>query len=256
MRQSLARLAARKGWAGIFLALIGGWEVFARSEIVEPSVYLPPFTEVANFLVAEGGILEILPHIFRTLARALLGFLIALLISVPAGLAMGFHRFLFKLINPLVEFLRPMPPIAIVPVAILFLGIFDKMKVAVVTFACVWPILVNTCSGVRNIEQEILDAASLLSLPYLKLMRSVVLMASLPFIVSGAKIALSISVIVSVAAEMIVGNKGIGFYILDAERSFRFVEMYAGLLVLAAFGLALNVLFSSSIEKLMPWEQS
>lgn len=229
------------------LVSIGLWEVISRRGYIEPSVYLPAPSEIALALDAE------LPSLCRevavTVSRALGGLLFATLVGVPIGLLMGSTRLVWTVLNPLAELLRPLPPIAMIPVAILFFGIFTKMKLVVIFFGCLWPILVNSASGVRHIEPVLRDSARMMNLPAASYAIHVTLMGSLPFVVAGVRISLAIALIVAVAAEMIVGNDGIGFVIIDAERSFQFGRMYTGLLLLMIIGFLLNWGFSYFVSR-------
>ena len=135
------------------------------------------------------------------------------------GIVLGYFRFVHSLLEMLIEFLRPMPSVAIIPVAILALGIGDSMIVAVTVYASVWPILINTLDGVRHIEKILLDTGRTFSLGRRQILWQIILPAASPYIVTGLRIGLSIALILVTTAEMIAGSKGLGFFILDEERS-------------------------------------
>jgi len=151
--------------------------------------------------------------------------------------------------------LRPLPSAAIIPVAILFLGIFDSMKVAVITFGALWPILLNTVDGVRNIDPVLLDTARTLSLTRGQALMKIVVPGASPGVFTGMRISLAIALILSITVEMIAGNNGLGFYILDWERSFHFREMYAGILALGGVGYMLNHAFLLVDRRIMRWHK-
>ena len=133
-----------------------------------------------------------------------------------------------------------MPSVAIIPVAVLMLGIGDSMIVAVTVYASVWPILVNTIDGVRHIESVLIQTGRTFGLQRRQLLRQVILPAASPYIVTGLRIGLSIALILVTTAEMIIGSKGLGFFILDEERAMNSSNMYAGIMVVALLGYALN----------------
>jgi ABC-type proline/glycine betaine transport system permease subunit len=146
-----------------------------------------------------------------------------------------------------------LPSPAIIPMLILLLGIGDQMKIFIITWACFWPVLVNTIDGVRGVDRVLVDTARSFGSTRWELLRKTILPAASPGIVTGMRISLAISLILTVIAEMVAGRNGIGFYILDSERSFRVAEMYAGTFSLAAVGYLLNRAFVAADQKTMAW---
>ena len=216
------------------------WQLLSYSGFVKPDIYLPPFSTVLAITVKSIWSDNLLFHIAITLYRAISGLIIALCLAIPFGILMGYYRKVHDAGKIMIELLRPLPPIALIPVGILFLGLYDQMKISVIAFGCFWPILVNTIAGVQQISVDMLDVAKVFRLSRKKILYEVVFRSALPYILAGIRVALSIALIVSVAADMLVGSDGIGFFIVDAERSFKFGDMYAGLLALAVVGYFLN----------------
>jgi NitT/TauT family transport system permease protein len=140
---------------------------------------------------------QVTAHLLTTLHRFLEGYLFAAAIAVSAGVALGYFRFAHSLLEMLIEFLRPMPSVAIIPVAILLLGIGDSMIVAVTVYASMWPILVNTIDGVRRIERTLIDTGRTFGLARRRMLWQVVLPAASPYILTGLRISLSIALILS-----------------------------------------------------------
>lgn len=161
--------------------------------------------------------------------------------------------FCYRLFEPITEFIRPIPSSAYIPVAILFLGIDDEMKVFVIFLACVFPILLNTYSGVRAVDPTLIDTGRTLGVTWPRAMCSIVLPASLPSILTGMRVSLGISLIVVVVAEMIAGDSGIGYYILDMQRTFRVPEMFAGIFTLGLIGYLFNFVFMKVEGYLLRW---
>jgi ABC-type nitrate/sulfonate/bicarbonate transport system permease component len=147
-----------------------------------------------------------------------------------------------------------MPSVAIIPVAILLLGIGDSMIVAVTVYASMWPILVNTIDGVRRIERTLIDTGRTFGLGRRPMLWQIVLPAASPYIVTGLRISLSIALILVTTAEMIAG-RGLGFFILDEERSLHSSNMYAGIILVAVLGYALNRLFVALEKQAMRWHR-
>jgi ABC-type nitrate/sulfonate/bicarbonate transport system permease component len=146
-----------------------------------------------------------------------------------------------------------MPSVAIIPVAILMLGIGDSMIVAVTVYASVWPILINSIDGVRSIENVLINTGRTFGLSRRQILWQIILPAASPYVVTGLRIGLSIALILVTTAEMIAGSKGLGFFILDEERSMNSGVMYGGILIVAALGYSLNRLFLLAEGKTMKW---
>jgi ABC-type nitrate/sulfonate/bicarbonate transport system permease component len=145
--------------------------------------------------------------------------------------------------------------VAIIPVAILALGIGDSMIVAVTVYATVWPILINTLDGVRRIEKILLDTGRTFSLVRRQILWQIILPAASPYIVTGLRLGVSIALILVTTAEMIAGSKGLGFFNLDEERSMNSAAMYGGILLVAALGYTLNRLFLVVEARTMRWHR-
>jgi ABC-type nitrate/sulfonate/bicarbonate transport system permease component len=166
---------------------------------------------------------------------------------------LGYFRLLHSFLATLIELLRPMPSVAIIPVAILLLGIGDAMIVSVTIYASVWPILINTIDGVRSIDAVLIDTGRTFGLSGWRILRQIILPGASPYIVTGLRIGLSIALILVTTAEMITGSKGLGFFILDEERAMNSANMYAGIVVVALLGYALNRLFLLLESHAMKW---
>lgn len=243
-----------KRWPGfaLVLAILVAWESASRLELVDP-VSLPPVTKVfhAWYDAIIGG--DIPKQLLPSLERIFAGFALAVAVAVPVGLVMGSSRFAHRLLEPVTEFIRPIPSSAYIPVAILFFGIGDQMKIFVIFLACIFPVLLNTHGGVRSVDPVLVDTGRTFGVPRLKALRQIVLPASLPSILTGMRISLGIALIVAVVAEMISGNSGIGYYILDMQRIFRVPEMFAGILTLGVIGYLLNFFFLQIERYVLRW---
>jgi ABC-type nitrate/sulfonate/bicarbonate transport system permease component len=218
-------------------------------------LYIPPPSQIfvaLSQLISSG---EVFGHLLITLRRFMEGYFLAAGIAVTLGVILGYFRFAHSLMEIVIEFLRPMPSVAIIPVAVLLLGIGDSMIVAVTVYASVWPILINTIDGVRHIEQILVDTGRTFGLTPGRILRRVILPAALPYIVTGLRVSLSIALILVTTAEMIVGSKGLGFFILDEERSLRSSSMYAGIMLVAVLGYALNRLFLMVEKRALKWRR-
>jgi NitT/TauT family transport system permease protein len=149
-----------------------------------------------------------------------------------------------------------MPPVALIPVLILLVGIGDEMKVIVVAFASLFPILLNTVDGVRGVHPTLLDVARTFHFSELATLRRVILPAALPQIVAGLRISLAIALIVALVSEMIGATAGMGYFVLQAQRGLRIRDMYAAIVMLALLGYALNWLFLLFEARLLAWHRA
>jgi ABC-type nitrate/sulfonate/bicarbonate transport system permease component len=168
---------------------------------------------------------------------------------------MGRSQKIYYLLEPLTEMLRPIPSAAIIPIAILFLGIDDSMKIFVVAYACLWPVLINSIDGVRSIDPVLIETGKTFDLSKWRFLCSIVIPAASPHFITGMRISLAIALILSITVEMIAGNNGIGFHILDSERSFRFNEMYAGIFLIGIIGYSVNLVFVKLSDRVMRWHK-
>jgi ABC-type nitrate/sulfonate/bicarbonate transport system permease component len=239
------------GWM-VFAGLLVAWECGARSS-PKLQFYLPPLSQILVALVRLTVSGQIAGHLTSTISRFFQGYVIAALFAVSLGVILGYFRFAYSVLETVIEFLRPMPSVAIIPVAVLTLGIGDAMIVAVTVYASVWPILVNTIDGVRHIEPMLIHTARTFGLRRGAILWRIILPGAAPYIVTGLRISLSIALILVTTAEMIAGSRGLGFFILDEERSFNTGNMYAAVIVVAALGYGLNRLFVALEAKALRW---
>jgi NitT/TauT family transport system permease protein len=220
--------------------LIAVWHfvVVASGSDLFPKPY-----EVVNGIVelAQRGLL--LKYIVASLFRVTCGFTLAVLVGVPLGLLLGWFRPAFLAINPLIQVLRPISPIAWIPVAILWFGIEDTAPIFLIFLASVFPITVSSMAAVQNMHQVYLRAAQNFGLRGLPLFGRVILPAALPQIITGVRIALGVAWLVVVAAEMIAVNSGLGYLIIDARNAGkRYDLVVAGMVLIGLIGLVLDLL--------------
>jgi NitT/TauT family transport system permease protein len=157
-------------------------------------------------------------------------------------------------VNPLLETLRNTAALALLPVFILLLGIGESSKIAVISYACSWPVLLNTISGVKNVDPLLIKSAQSLCLSPARLFRKVILPASLPSIFVGARLAGTSSILVLVAAEMIGAKAGLGYLIIYSQYSFVVPKMYAGIITVSAIGFMMNQTLVQLEKKFTAWK--
>lgn len=228
------------------------WELASRLGWTNP-ILLPSPSQIVTALLAlmaSGAIAAPLAH---TAGLFLVGYALAVLIGAGTGIAMATSRTLYGLLEPLVEIARPIPKPALVPVLFLFLGIGKATMLTLVVLAAVFPVLISTFQGVRGLDPVLLETARTFQISRARTIVAIILPASLPMILAGMRVALGLALVIVILAEMLAGEDGIGFRILDLERSFQIREMFAWIVVLVAMGGALTKLFDIAERRLVPW---
>jgi ABC-type nitrate/sulfonate/bicarbonate transport system permease component len=230
------------------------WEVSARFGLTSSKLF-PPISQDLSVLISLLASGVLLAEIAHSLLRIALGLGLALLVMIPMGVAIGISRACQETFGPLIEFLRPLPPTAVIPVAMLFLGIDDSMKIAVIGFACAFPILINTIDGIRNVHPLFVFTARNFRLSAFETVWRVLIPAAAPQMMVGIRISVPLSLIVVIVAEMVGSADGIGHFILVQQRSFNIREMYAGIIVVAIIGYLLNRLYLVVDHWLLEWQR-
>jgi ABC-type nitrate/sulfonate/bicarbonate transport system permease component len=237
----------------IFILLVFTvWELVARTELVNPLV-VPPLSRIFGIFFELLWSGQIPLQIIVSMKRALVGYFLAAAVFIPLGIFMGLFRPVDRLLEVIVETLRPLPPPAVIPVALLFFGLEDAMKIFVIFFSCAWPILLNTIDGVRNLDWVLLNTARTFGLSRRQICWRVILPACSPQIVTGLRVSLPIMLILVVISEMVGSTDGIGYFILDSQRRFKVAQMYAGMFSLAILGYTLNRIFDLLHRRLLGW---
>nr|WP_277606523.1 ABC transporter permease [Acinetobacter higginsii] len=234
----------------LFLAI---WEIVPRIGLVD-SAFLPAFSTV---LLSGWGLIQngqLLTHLQASLIRSLSGFIFAIIVAIPLGLAIGWYTRFSEFLSPLLEVFRNTAALALLPVFILFLGIGESSKIALVTYACTWPILLNTISGVRNVDPLLIKSARTMGLSSIQLFRKVILPAAIPTIFVGVRLAGSFSVLMLIAAEMVGAKAGLGYLINYAQYNFQIPEMFFGIISITTIGLLFNYSLLAIEKRLTAWK--
>ncbi|MCG5465607.1 ABC transporter permease [Micromonospora sp. MED01] len=234
------------------VALAAIWEGAPRLGLVD-RVFLPPLSEV---LVAWWGLLrsgQLAEHVGASLTRSLAGLGLAVLTAIPLGLLIGWYRPLAELLSPLLEVFRNTAALALLPVFVLILGLGETSKIALVLYACSWPILLNTIAGVKGVDPLLIRSARSMGLNHLRLFQKVILPAAVPTIFTGVRLAGAYSILVLVAAEMVGAKAGLGYLINYAQYNFAIADMYSGIITISAIGLVVNQLLIALERRFSTW---
>jgi len=218
-------------------------------------ILLPAPDEVlrAGIKMAASG--ELLKHITASLSRVVWGFGIAAALGIVVGTALGRSRLLEHLVEPMLEMLRPIPPLAFLPMMVLWFGIGEASKVAFITYAAFFPIFTTTIEGIKYVDPVLIRAASSLGASERQIFWHVVLPAATPNIITGMRLAFGLSFFVIVAAEFIAADSGLGFLINDARTFFLVSNMLLGAAVIGIIGVLANVLLRKLEGRLLRWRK-
>ena len=251
VRRALTRTATVLGLPVVLVAL--WWVTSEGSE----NFYFPPLRSIlATFPETwlEGGsdsrlVSDVLPSIARLAA----GYLTAVVLGIGAGLLIGRWRSLRAVVEPVLEVFRAIPPPVMVPLLVSLAGIDDTMKILVIVFGCVWPILLNTVEGVRAVDPVMIDACRAYGVRGLARVRRLVLPSASPQIMAGLRQALSIGIILMVISEMFAASNGIGFTVVQFQRTFALPQMWTGIIVLGLLGVGLSLVFRTVEKRVLGW---
>ena len=218
------------------IALLLLWQVLGDPR----SPYFPPPSTWAAALIGRASAGDLVPAVLVTFQSAAGALVLATALGVGIGGLIGASPALDRCLGPTLEFLRTLPPPTIVPVAALLIGVDEKMKLFVIVFAALWPVLLNTTSGVRSLHPTLLEAARSLQLGVIAQVTKIFLPALLPSILTGVRVAAPLAIIVSLLAEMLTLMPGLGALLLMAQRNFNAAEVFGLLSVVGAFGFIIN----------------
>ncbi|TPK13480.1 ABC transporter permease subunit [Mesorhizobium sp. B2-5-7] len=249
-------VSARMVSAATILAVLALWTLSARLQLVSP-VFLPSPLAVWNkfiVVISDGFVDATLPqHVVASLARVFAALAAAILVGVPVGLAIGISTVGRGIFDPLLEFLRPIPPLAYLPLVIIWFGIGEPSKILVIAIAMLAPVALSSASGVRGVSRERVNAARSLGATRRQVVRHVILPSALPSILTGLRIALGAGWSTLVAAELVAATRGLGFMIQSAAQFLVTDVVIMGILVIAAIAFVLEFTIRRIERVLVPW---
>lgn len=270
-------MAWRPNWRAIAegaiipLVLLLLWQAASASGFVDPRKIPSPIAVATRWITyiapekafdpAEGSWFmwlwsgEFLRDAAGSLWRVLMGFIIGGGLALPLGLLMGTSKLANRLLNPLFQLLRPIPPIAYIPLAMLWFGLGNPPAIFLITLGAFFPVLINTVAGVKSVDSIYMRAARNLGASELTIFRRVILPAAAPHILSGMRIAIGTAFIVVIVAEMIAVNNGLGYRILEAREFFWTDKVIAGMLSIGFIGLAIDGAVEALNARLLRWHR-
>jgi NitT/TauT family transport system permease protein len=236
---------------GFFVFL---WWFANSTGLLNPKFLSPPQTVLTTLFA---GVLpdgDIWPEIWPSLGRGLEGFAIALALGIVGGILVGSFTLLEKILAPILLFFRNLSILALFPVFLLFFGIGEESKIAIVAWASFWPVFISTTSAVKGVERILINAARTLGAERSYIFAHVVLPAAFPNIFPGIRLAASYAFTALVAAEYLGATEGLGIYIRASQERFEIPSMYAGILVLGLIGVAINLILTGVEQRVTGWQ--
>ena len=236
----------------VFLVIMALWWLASHQEWVS-KVFLP--TPEATWASLKEGLLDgaLIDNSLNTINRMLLGWLLASLIGVALGAIIGISNTLRPWLQPTLEFIRPLPASAIMPLAIAIFGLSDTMILFVVAFGSMWPVLLATIHGFASVEPRLKEVATALQLSRMQFILKIGLPSALPDILSGMRLSMTVALIIAIVGEMLSSQAGLGQAVLLAARSFRSSQLFAGVILLGLIGLVANLLLARVEKHFLRW---
>ena len=253
------------------MVLLALWQGLSANGIVDPKIlpspvsvlvkwveYLSPSApfdpEKSSYLawLVSG---ELIGDASSSLYRVASGFMIGMGLALPLGLMMGANDAIYRLFNPLIQVLRPIPPIAFIPLSILWFGLGNPPAIFLIAIGAFFPVLMNTIAGVRQVDGIYIRAARSLGAGQWTMFRRVMLPAAMPYILAGMRIGIGTAFIVVIVSEMIAVNNGLGYRILEAREFFWSDKIIAGMITIGLLGLAIDTGMSWLNSRLLKWHR-
>jgi ABC-type nitrate/sulfonate/bicarbonate transport system permease component len=235
------------------LLVLAAWQVWT---VRADSPYWPPLPDIGAALARRWFSAAAFPDLLPSVGRLLAGYGLGVAVGVGAGVAIGSSRLVAGLVDPIVQFLRALPAPVLLPFAVLTLGVGERMKVALIAVAVLWPVLLSTVDGVRGADPILLDTARTHQVPRWARLRHVVLPSALPSIFAGLRTSLAIALALMVISEMVASTSGIGYAVLEAQRTFAIPEMWAALIVVGILGNIATLAFTRFERRALRWHRA
>jgi ABC-type nitrate/sulfonate/bicarbonate transport system permease component len=241
-------------WAAVLLAIVLV-ELATRLDVI-PQRFVPPPSLAFLALLKQVTLPGFWWAVWQTLWTWAASLAFACAIGIPLGIVLGTSPLLYRALRFVIEFLRPIPSVALIPAAILVIGVNYQSKIALAAFAAFWPVLINTIYGVQDVEPVALDTAKSFGRGPVARLTEVVLPYALPYIMTGLRIGSAVALIVVVTMEIVVGISGLGLRILEARQGANVEATYALILASGQLGWLLNTAFAVSERRLLHWHPS
>ncbi|WP_425341150.1 ABC transporter permease [Arthrobacter oryzae] len=242
------------GVAGI-LGFLVTWELIPRLGLIDAR-YLPPASEVIAALIVDFGLTAFWVSVGETMKAWFLGLVIAVALAVLLGFIIGSSNFLRKATNSTVEFLRPIPSVALIPLAVLLFGVKIESSLMLITYAAFWQVLIQVLYGVADVDMVANNTAKTYGLGPMARVRYVVFPTALPYLMTGVRLAATVALVLAITAELVIGSPGLGREIALAQSGGAISGMYALVLATGLIGVLINILMRFIEKKTLSWHSS
>ncbi|HSO92339.1 MAG TPA: ABC transporter permease [Arthrobacter sp.] len=242
------------GVAGI-LGFLLTWELIPRLGIID-AAYLPPASEVIAALVVDFGLTAFWVAVGETMKAWFLGLLMAVAAAVLLGFIIGSSNFLRKATNSTIEFLRPIPSVALIPLAVLLFGVKIESSLLLIVYAAFWQVLIQVLYGVADVDMVANNTAKTYGLGRMARIRYVVFPTALPYLMTGVRLAGAVALVLAITAELVIGSPGLGREIALAQSGGAISGMYALVLATGLIGVLINMLMRFIEKKTLSWHSS
>jgi len=242
------------GIVGI-VGLLVIWEATARLGLVDAR-YLPPPTEVAGEFVHQLGSVSFWTALGLTMRTWVIGLAIVTVAGVVFGFVIGLSPFLRRYTTSTIEFLRPIPSVALIPLAVLVFGVRVESALLLIVYACFWQMLIQMLYGVRDVDPVAVDTARTFGLGWFARLRYVVWPSALPYLMTGLRLSATIALVLAITAELVIGVPGLGTSITLAQNGARVTTVYALTVATGLIGLIINMLMRAAETRILSWHSS
>ncbi len=237
------------------LVFLGAWEMLPVLGVIQAK-YLPPASEVLTALVADLGMTAFWVAVGETMTAWALGLAIAVVLGLVLGLVIGMSPFLRRFTNSTIEFLRPIPSVALIPLAVLLFGMKIESSLLLIVYACFWQVLIQVLYGVADVDNVAMQTARSYGFSYWQRVRDVVFPTMLPYLMTGIRLAASVALILAITAELLIGSPGLGNEITLAQSGGAIAGMYALILATGFLGVGINGVTRVVEKRVLSWHPS
>lgn len=242
-------------YVGLSAVIMVMWQTLSQLGYIKPLILPPPSQVALAFwdLIRSGAMVR---HVGISVLRVLEGFGIAAILGLGLGIAIGLSRTLERLTDLIIQLVKPIPPIAWIPLAILWFGIGEESKVYIIFLGAFFPIVISTIDGIRQTDQKFVEVARILEVPRFKFIRKVVIPGAYPAIMTGIRVGLMVAWMCVVAAELIAASSGIGYLIMDARQLSQSDVVLVGMITIGVIGKLMDSIIKRLEKRLIDWKVS
>lgn len=253
-KKNLSKMGSRTLSLICFFLLVGGWCAAAYSGAVD-EIFLPSPTDVINKLISMAKDGSLLANCWESTARVLVGWIFSVIVALPAGMLMANSKRFSAFIQPIIEFVRYLPVVALVPLTLLYLGIGEVQKYTIIFLGTFFQLVLMICDTVSSVDNNMINAAKTLGSNRFQIYKEVIFPAALPGLMDDFRLTIGWAWTYLVVAEMVAANNGLGYMILKSQRYLATDTIFAGLILIGLIGLVTDWIFRLLTRIVAPWQE-